>query len=63
MVQQHSRYYYTKLQEEEKKAYRSIYEAWIQRKERVKIKNHLGRVLNWKKILEAIFLDNPELFL
>ena len=62
MVQQHSRYYYTRLQEEEKKVYRSIYESWIQRKERVKIKNYLGRVLNWKKILEAIFLDNPELF-
>lgn len=60
MVLQHSRYYYTRLSEKEKAAYRSIYETWIKADDRVWIKGNF--TMDIQCVMHALFLDNPELF-
>ena len=63
MLKSKSKYYYSKLDEENKKIYDSILGAWEAKKQSVSFSmNPLNKNIDVQKILEYIKLDNPGLF-
>ena len=56
-----SKYFYTRLNTNEKLVYKKVLEAWLNYKESVTISNISGN-LNYDNVLSAVYEDNPELF-
>lgn len=62
MLQEHSRYYFKLLKVSEKKIYETIYDTWYLLKKNVDLKESEVLGCDIQKIMEYLFLDNPELF-
>lgn len=56
----HSRYFYTKLTDGEKRAYDAILAAWLRYDTSVTFKK--GADVNVGRVISSVFSDNPELF-
>lgn len=57
----YSKFFFSRLPEEEKSAYKRILNAWLNFKDRVSVKNPHQKI-NFQRVYQALVDDNPELF-
>ena len=57
----YSRFFFSKLNQDEKNAYETILNAWLNLEKRVSVKK-FNRNINFQKVFESIINDTPELF-